>query len=132
MARRSPNDALGSHPTDGHPTNTVPFTPDVRAPLPQSVPDRQPDLVAELMSDGFARLHPDLAARSGFRRWQIVAGVAVAGLLIATILLVPQVAALVLATATLSIGLVVSRVGLAGRRLARASAQSPGCCSCCR
>ena len=21
------NDALGSHPTDGHPTNTVPFTP---------------------------------------------------------------------------------------------------------
>lgn len=83
--------------------------------------DRE-ELVADLMSDGFARMHPDLAARSGFRRWQVVAGALVAGLLIAAIVLVPQLAALTLAITTLSVSVIVTRVGLAGRRAARVAA----------
>ncbi|MFH7595206.1 glycosyltransferase [Streptomyces racemochromogenes] len=82
--------------------------------------ERWPDRIADEMADGFTRRHPDMAAKSGFARWQLVAlTVVVVGVLTGVVLVPLPTLALLTSVVTgysLLHGVVALNGLLAGRR----------------
>lgn len=88
--------------------------------VPAAVQDRllaeHADRIADHMANHFARRSPTLSARSGFARWQRVAGVALVLIVGAAVVITPGAAVLVLALFTLLITLGHYVISIAGLR----------------
>ncbi|MFI7005372.1 glycosyltransferase [Streptomyces sp. NPDC050145] len=85
-------------------------------------------VVADVMADGFTRQHPDLAAKSGFAGWQVVAlGVVV--IAVAVVVLLAPLLALAVLTAVVTVYSllqgVVAGAGLLHRRSGAAASDPP-------
>ncbi|MFF2546611.1 glycosyltransferase family 2 protein [Kitasatospora sp. NPDC058063] len=70
--------------------------------------------VADEMANGFARRHPEFAARSGFARWQLVALAAGTVCVLAVVVVAPMVALLLLTTLATAYSLLHAVVAVAG------------------
>ncbi|MFD8480487.1 glycosyltransferase [Kitasatospora sp. NPDC059673] len=95
--------------------------PDVVAALARGSTETQvrileqwPDRIADEMADGFTRRHPDLAAKSGFARWQLVAlAIGAAGAVIG-VALVPLLALALLTLMVTGYSLLHAVIALTG------------------
>ncbi|MFH8838322.1 glycosyltransferase [Streptomyces sp. NPDC017868] len=78
--------------------------------------EQWPDQIADEMADGFTRRHPDMAAKSGFARWQLVAlAIGTAGAL-AGVVLAPLLALALLTSVATGYSLLHAVVALTGLR----------------
>ncbi|MFF0751964.1 glycosyltransferase family 2 protein [Streptomyces sp. NPDC004267] len=89
---------------------------------------KRSSVVADVMANGFTRRHPDLAAKPGFARWQLVA-LAVAVTAVAVVVVFVPLVALALLTVVVTayslLHAVIAVAGLLHRRPGAAAADPP-------